>query len=358
MPAPFETMTQRRPLPRPRSAPAALFAALMLAAPLAPVVAAQDQTAEAPAPAPAPASTPAASAPVEMVSTPVIQPLPSPRPSAPTARPAARVAAPAPIPAPSPSAQASLAPTLPDATPTGTATSGAPLTLPPLDPPAAPAAELPSSALGAPAFDWRWLVAGGLLIASMIGALLLWRRRPPKVPRLAAPPALASDTDDAAEPPRIAISLDIPGASRSVMMFTLRYRLTLENRSDRAVNRLSVAVQLSSARRGASNAAPLAAAQALVPVDRIGPHQSRIISGEVQMPLAEITPVMQGQTPLFIPLLHVTIEGEGQSALARSFVIGPPGQGAGRLQPLLLAAPPGSLPDMLARMIDPPPASQ
>ena len=114
------------------------------------------------------------------------------------------------------------------------------------------------------------------------------------------------------EQPRVDLTLEIIGATRSVMMFTLRYRLTLANRTDRAVNELSVAVQLACAKRGESNAAPVAAAQNALPVERIGPHQSRTMSGEVQLPLAAITPVMQGQTPLFIPLLHVTIEGEGQ----------------------------------------------
>ena len=75
-------------------------------------------------------------------------------------------------------------------------------------------------------------------------------------------------------------------------------------------------------------------------------------------PIDSIVPVMQGQTPLFIPLLHVTLEGEGQSALTRSFVIGTPGTGAeGRVQPLLLTTPPGGLPPLKARAIDPPPAA-
>lgn len=194
----------------------------------------------------------------------------------------------------------------------------------------------------------------GLL--ALIGGLALWRRRKPKVLRLAATPQVLG-ADDEPLLPRIDISLDISGATRSVMMFTLRYRLTLANRSGRAVNALALGVQLACAKRGASNAAPVGAAQGVQTIDRIGPHQSRSISGEVQLPLAAITPVMQGQTPLFIPLFHVTLAGEGQEAIARSFVIGTPSGGEGRVQPIVLAGPPGGLPELRARAITPAPAA-
>ena len=66
--------------------------------------------------------------------------------------------------------------------------------------------------------------------------------RKPAVRGLAqAPETLGAD----AEPllPRIDLTLDIPGATRSVMMFTLQYRLTIANRTPRAANDLSLAVQ-------------------------------------------------------------------------------------------------------------------
>jgi hypothetical protein len=202
--------------------------------------------------------------------------------------------------------------------------------------------------------DWRWLAGGAGILAVLLGGWIAWRQRKPRVLRLAAPVALARDDD---EPllPRIDVSLEIVGASRSVMTFTLRYRINLANRSDRAVNDLAVAVQLTSARRGQSNAAPLAAAQSVTSVGRIGPHQTRSLSGEVQLPFAAITPIMQGNTMLFIPLLHVTFEGEGQQALARSFVIGTPSAGGSRVQPLRMDMLPGPAPELRARLIDLPP---
>jgi hypothetical protein len=306
---------------------------------IAPAPVLSDETASSPSPSPSRARQ-AQPAPRAAVTS-----LPATRavPPAPTAAPLAPEVSGAGIPAfeqPVPAASAPSAP------------AAAPMTAPTITiaPPFAP-----SDAPGAPAFDWRWLAAGAALLASLLGALLLWRRRKPKVLRLAAAPTIP---DPNAEPvlPRIDLALEIPGATRSLRMFTLRYRLTLASRSDRAVNDLVVTVQLACAKRGASNAAALAAAQNIQPMERIGPHQSRTISGEVVLPLTAITPVMHGQAPLFIPLLNVTIVGEGQQAMAKSFVIGTPGSGGkGRVQPLVMTGPPGALPELTARPIDPPP---
>jgi hypothetical protein len=198
---------------------------------------------------------------------------------------------------------------------------------------------------------WPWAAGGlGALVALALGALL-WRRRKPKVLRLAAP-APAADLSPA-DMPRLDLTLEITSATRSVMMFTLQYRLTLANRTPRAVNDLSIAVQLACARRGESNAASPGAAQRAERVERIGPHQARSVTGSVQLPIAEIAVLQQGSRPLFIPLMHVTLEGEGQSTLAHSFVIGTPSaSGAGRLHPIVLEGPPGSIPDLRAQMVD------
>jgi len=287
------------------------------------------------------------------------QPQPTARPAAPVATgasapsPAARTApspalSPQPLPLPLPLPQTEPDLRVPRQPGTSTAASA-----PSAAPPATPA----SDALGAPLFDWRWLAGAGALLVLLAGGWALWRRRKPKVLRLAAPASLPAFDDEPALT-RIDVALEIPGATRSLMMFTLRYRITLANRTDRAVNDLAVAVTLASAQRGADKGAALAAAPGTSePIARIGPHQSRSLSGEVQMPLAAITPVMQGRTPLFIPLLHVTLEGQGQPAQTRSFVIGTPGQLEGRVQPLRLDMPPGSVPALRARPIEAPTAA-
>lgn len=148
------------------------------------------------------------------------------------------------------------------------------------------------------------------------------------------------------------VTLDVVSASRSVMMFSLEYRVNLANRSDRAVRDITVASQLVCAQRGMPNAAPVAGGHPLGGIDRIGPHQSRAITGQTQMPLTEVHAIKQGGKPLFVPLLHIRIEGAGQEPLSRSFIVGNPSSASqGRLHPIRLDTPPGGLPDLAVREV-------
>lgn len=211
--------------------------------------------------------------------------------------------------------------------------------------------------------EWWPLAAGGLgALALLGGGALVWRRRKARPLRLAAPAAGAArdgagEDAPATDLPRLDLTLEITAATRSMMMFTLEYRLTIANRSERAVNDLSLALQLACARAsGAGNAPSAGRAQALQNVPRIGPHQARSITGTVQLPLAAIAPLRQGATPLFVPLVHVTLEGEGQRALTRSFVVGTP-SASGRVHPIPLDVPPGTLAGLVAQAIALPPAA-
>lgn len=157
------------------------------------------------------------------------------------------------------------------------------------------------------------------------------------------------------EPARLDLDLDIESATRSLMMFTVEFSLEIANRSDHAVRDLTVAAKLDSAQRGASNAAPIAGGQPIAEIVRIGPQQSQRVKGTLQLPLAEVTPIRQGSKPLLIPLIHITLEGNGQSAMNRSFVLGTPSAaGTGRVHPLPLDAPPGGLPPLRAQAIKQP----
>lgn len=348
--------------------PAAALAGLGLAVPLG----AQSQSPESfslPEPTPTPTPAPAGPAderagvaiPPRVVETPRIapapmlvpEPSPTPRPLVvpqPTSRPVTPPATSAPQAAPSPevSPSATVDP-LPSEVQPGFAGLEQPANTAPA--PAEPATPAPSSALGQQVSSWVWLAGAAAVLVLGLAGLALWRRRKPKVLSLAAPLA-THEPSTAPGLPRLDLTLEITGATRSMMMFTLQYRLSLANRSDRAVNDLALAVQLASAQQGQSNAAPVAAARRLAQVERIGPHQSRSVTGEVQMPLSAIIPIMQGQTPLFIPLVHVTLEGAGQQTLARSFVVGSPSGGSdGRVQPLPFHQPPGSLPGLRAKAI-------
>lgn len=365
-----------------RPAPAALAAAaatalwLMPAAPLA-----AQQTFDLPPASPSPSGTPAPvpagpaderagveipprAAPAPAPSSgavPVIQPLPSPGPAEPPLRlPAAR-RTPPPVTAPAtgPASPADPAAAAPDA---GLAPGSGPLDLPTgaapvAEPPVPPAETFSDSTTPVQWPQWWPLAAGGLgALALLGGGAVLWRRRKPRDLRLAAPLAAAAPVAAAApqEPPRLDLTLEITAATRSLMMFTLEYRLVIANRSARAVNDARVAVQLACARASGGAGPSAGAAQGLADAGRIGPHQARTVTGTVQLPTSAIMPVRQGQVPLFIPLVHVTLEGESLPAMARTFVVGMPStlRGAsGRVHPIALDGPPGSIAGLVAQAI-------
>lgn len=343
-------------------------AALALAAPVA-----AQETIDLPpsSPAPAPAgqtdereglAIPPRDQPIAVpqpTATPVIQPLPSPSASLPSAAPRPRGERIPQASASAPSAAAAdpaglaavpQAPGEPSASPSGQA--------PPLASAPGDAGEAAGTgAAPVPLPDWWPYAAGGLGALALVGGgALLWRRRKPKVLRLAAPTGAAARPAATAEPPRLDLTLDITAATRSVMMFTLEYRLTIANRSDRAVGDCNAAVQLACARAAAGGAPSAGAAQGMERIARIGPQQARSISGRVQLPLSAITPLRQGQTPLFIPLVHVTLEGEGLPAHTRTFVIGMPSQ-SGRVHPISLDQPPGGIAGLVAQGVTVPAAN-
>ena len=363
-----------RPARRFAACTATAALALALAGPLA---AQQQQPGTFSLPPSTPSPTPAPAGPADERAGVAIPPrpvtVPAELPSVAEPSTPAPAAAPSVTPAPRPaSAPASIPPqSAPAPAPTGAAlpeTSGStepPVStgtlpvLPEAGAPPQPTSDVPSEVLGASILpDWWPLAAGGAgALVVLGGAGLVWRRRRKRKPlRLAAPvakPAAVAATPTAeSDLPRLDLALEITAATRSVMMFTLEYRLTIANRSPRAVNDLNVALQLACARASAG----AGSAQAVSQVARIGPHQAHSLPGTLQLPLSAITPLRQGATPLFVPLVHVTLEGDGQRANARSFVIGPP-SASGRVHPIALDVPPGSITGLKAQAIAIPPVS-
>lgn len=200
---------------------------------------------------------------------------------------------------------------------------------------------------------WAWLAGlGALLLAGLTFVFSKRRKARPALPLAASEPTPEPEAMAAAPLPRIDIALEIVTASRSVMMFTLEYRLTFANRTDRAVRDLNVSAQLASARRDGSNEAPIAGGQPVGTIERIGPHQTRTLSGTMQLPITDIRAILQGRKPIFIPLLHLTLESAGQEPLVRSYVVGTPSAASqGRLHPIPLDTPPGGVPGLKAREI-------
>ncbi|MFO6445721.1 hypothetical protein ACLBKU_01125 [Erythrobacter sp. NE805] len=311
-----------------------------------------------PVPTARPTSTPsAAPAPAPTIAPrPVIDTAPAPLPprAAPALAPTRESPPQAGASAPSP-ADPLPAPTL-EAAPSPAASGAAPL---PLPAPADSRETAPVRIL--PALPGWWpFAAGGLGALALLGGLVaLVRRRKPKVLRLAEP-SVVEESEALPDLADLHLGLEVTGATRSLMMFTLGYRLTIANRSGRAVGNLVTGVQLVCARASAaatgSNGPSAGAAQALGAIERIGPHQARSIMGEVQLPLSAIRPLRQGTKPVFVPLVHVTLEGEGQSAITRSFVIGPRSP-SGRVHPIPLDQGPGGIAGLVAQGIAVPPAS-
>lgn len=197
-------------------------------------------------------------------------------------------------------------------------------------------------------------LAGGLALL-ITAALILRRRRKPPTLRLAAPAKTTAATakGGARDAVRLDLQLDIVSATRSVMMFSIDYRLELANRTDRGLSDLKLAARLDCARRGAANAPTAGAAQDLQAIARIGAQQSRNVAGTLRIPIAELTILQQGRTPLFVPLVHLTIEGEGISAVTRTYVIGTPSAASPtRLHPLPLDTQPGNIPGLRAQVIE------
>ncbi len=139
------------------------------------------------------------------------------------------------------------------------------------------------------------------------------------------------------------------------MMFTIDLRLDIANRSDAALRDLRIAAHLVCAQRGAGKTGAIADAHTLDFVERIGPHQSRRISGQLQLPLSEVQAIRQGSKPLFIPLLHVIVDAGEHGLLTSSFVIGTPSSASsGRVHPLPLDTVPGSMPALRGQPIKQP----
>lgn len=295
---------------------------------------------------------------------------PSPAPSASAAP---RPAAIAPRPAPSRAAPPTLAPQLPArATP-----QPAPLILPPVAETAAP---LPSPGPATPvimptpqanpapenSLDWRpWLAAAAALLAA-IGAVLLWRRRrpaevdmgtfePPVAPAPRAEPA-AQPAPAAPEPipapaapaqpaGPLVLTLEARRLTASLMATTLSYTLRLTNSGPVPLADVAVEGDMVSAhsslpveRQIASDAHRLELRHATV---SLAPGESVEFSGDMRLPLDQITPIRAGDAAYFVPLARFRIESGGAGPVAQvlvqTFVVGElPEQPGAALRPFRL----------------------
>lgn len=291
----------------------------------------------APAPAPSPpVPRPSAAAPSSAPRA------PAPVRTAPVAAPAVRaapVAAPAPrpstaLPVPSVSPSISVLPSASDL---------------PLIPPAAPAAQPAWESI-----DWRpWAGVGAALLLALFA--VLWRRGrrpaetaaqvdPPEAPRPAAPlrePSPAADAGELA----LELTLEARRMTASLMATTLSYTLRLTNTGPAPLATLAVEGDLVSAHASlpvdqqiASDDLRLELRHAHV---ALAPGESIEFSGDLRLPLAEITPIRAGNAAYFVPLVRWRVEAAGPApgsqVQVQTFVIGElPEQPGAALRPFRL----------------------
>lgn len=227
-------------------------------------------------------------------------------------------------------------------------------------PAAVPSPSLPSvnetqasvdEAAGGAMPDWLWPALGGVLLALLAGGWLFMRRRANRVeaPEIERPVVATVATPQPSAPPTgdtLIIRCQAEKLTRSAVYATLKYQLTLVNRTDVALSDVSVGVDLVSAHSGAPMEEQVATATTALEkrhsLARIAPRQNVTVEGQVQLPLASAQVIFQGRHPLLVPLLRVRVDGAGESAQVKTFVVGQGVPDGGRVQPFRLDEPPRS----------------
>ena len=206
-----------------------------------------------------------------------------------------------------------------------------------------------------------WLVALLAILAAAAAGFFYWRRslRKTAPPRI-APSALAvgNATAPAALPALADLRVEVEPVrvSRSVMNSSLSYRLILVNRGTcRALQPDRQWRSHERARRvplDQQMADPSAELPELHRLDYLGPGQRKALSGEIRLPLQQVRPILQGKTPMLVPLVRLLVSNDSADPRAFTFVVGKQAQMAGaRLQPFRLDTPPQSYSQIGARAL-------
>ncbi|MHA6334343.1 hypothetical protein ACXYL9_11745 [Qipengyuania sp. CAU 1752] len=316
-------------------------------------------------PTPAPTATP----------TPTPTPTPTetqrPRPTATSTIPAPRpgIAAPTPAPSPvrpTPAATASPSEPRDEGSRPAPGQPDAPTATDPLPFPqntAAPTEAATDILDEGESIGWGWIIALLAVLGIAIAAFVSWRRRfgsveaPQIVKPVVAPSGPATGAGAAAldDPMRfLKIELEPVRMSRSMMATTLTYRLTLSNRADVAMRGIVIAGDLTSAHGRAPIAEQMADGTTMLPdihtLEHLGPGQSKILGGDIRLPLKDVRPIHQGNVPIIVPLARIKLAVAGGDPTPFTFVIGKrPAQLGGRLQPFRLDTPPQTYQDIDSR---------
>ena len=129
--------------------------------------------------------------------------------------------------------------------------------------------------------------------------------------------------------------------TRSLMAATFTCRVALVNRSDTALENVTVELDMITTHGSIPTTDQVADPDRSLPeagrIAVIAPGKSVEFAHEVRLPTAEIRIMQQGSAQLYVPLLRVRAMAEGQTPVARTFIVGTlPEEGAKKLQPFRL----------------------
>ncbi|MEO9463557.1 MAG: hypothetical protein ABJ242_12585 [Marinomonas sp.] len=239
--------------------------------------------------------------------------------------------------------------------------------------------------------DWLlWVLGAAAALLALFLGYGWWRRRADAAPAelMAAPikPATEgpeeeatetaetiaqSDTAPVAAPvtapiaaaqPELNLKLEIEKLSRSMMMITLKCRVTLANRADKAARDVTVSADLVSANRGLPMDAQVATPTAFLPeigeAQRIGPHKTQSFPATITLPVQQLAAFNHGNKPMFVPLVRVRMDTKDAEPEFHTFVVGiaadPTLTASTKLHPVPLDGIPGGYENVRSRRIDNP----
>ena len=114
--------------------------------------------------------------------------------------------------------------------------------------------------------------------------------------------------------------------SRSVVNATIAYRLTIVNRGRAPISQVRIAGDLTTAHGRVPTSQQVADPDHSYPelhtIDHLDPGERAVIRGELRLPLSEVRALQQGQVPVFVPLMRLTVHIAEQKPSAHTFVIG------------------------------------
>jgi len=231
-----------------------------------------------------------------------------------------------------------------------------------------PALSTAKAAEGLPA-SWPWWIAGLALAFLALLAGWFFRQRsaaPVKSAGLAQNPVATATGGKAENPqsaaasqPDLALQLEIEQLSRSIMAMTLKCRVTLSNRSDRAARDIAICADLVCANRQLPMDAQIANEASFLPkvgnADRLGPHKTQSLAATLTIPIQQVAAFKHDNRPMFVPLVRIRMDCKDHEPIFRTFVVGigadPTLQSSSKLHPIPLDGIPGSYQGVRSRPI-------